>query len=588
MKEAPDSSSTTDMVSAISSVIAVVFALVTVVTVYVAARQLLSERCEYQMGLSLDALGPWHTKIKTRRLLGLQQQIATPVISVQTLLKQDWNPDLTLPAGFAGLEDGSRIDSERAPAKASWVNFLQALGIQPADESLYRMHDQSVLVNGIILMRWAGKDLVSVGTILGFQSCDEEPNLRNPMRLPMQWHGPPGWLQFRQSPEGCVAIRLSRGLHEYYARLPRPSEPHLLRARLWWTVGAMLVREDKALFISGVDGRNRPRAEPTMMPEKEADPDSNRPHRLKPQKPDKATASNILFSNLMRSQNPGERTARWLETTQPGSGADDLHNGEPPYPWGPGPWGPWGKWRKEEGRMLVLYSSPGELYSVLEGELIASRGLHIKGCLEYCRIFVDHSKEAHEKFEYRLGDLYMDRTLLGLLKDAMTLLKAEGYYFTPNKKLAWDVDHILGHDNCFILPLDDVALFQKASYTLREKGHAHPDLVWAIVVCPKLYEDLADFFHKMECLSALGNFVSCTREVLDCTALMAANQTEDSEVMDNTREYSIPLYEDGRFSSSELLAAFIDLTVTAFWVNKRWISSVWAYDPLIPSTVTMC
>lgn len=163
MKEGPDPSSTTDWVSAISSVIAVVFALVTVVTVYVAARQLLSERREYQMGLSIDALGPWHTRVKTRHLLGLQQQIATPAISVQGLLKQDWNPDLTIPAGFVGLEDGSRIDSERALAKASWVNFLQALGIQPADESLYRMQDQSALVNGIIPMRWAGKDLVSIG-----------------------------------------------------------------------------------------------------------------------------------------------------------------------------------------------------------------------------------------------------------------------------------------------------------------------------------------------------------------------------------------------------------------------------------------
>lgn len=165
MAQEPEPPSATDWVSAISSVVAVAFAVLAVATVYVAARQLLSERREYQLGLSLGALGPWQTKVKTRRLVGLK--IATPLVSIPVLLKQNWDPELTWPAGFAGLEsDASRIgvgssDSEKAPVKASWVNFLQALGIRSTDQSLYRMQEQSGLVNGIIPMRWAGKDLVS-------------------------------------------------------------------------------------------------------------------------------------------------------------------------------------------------------------------------------------------------------------------------------------------------------------------------------------------------------------------------------------------------------------------------------------------
>jgi len=141
-----------------------------------------------------------------------------------------------------------------------------------------------------------------------------------------------------------------------------------------------------------------------------------------------------------------------------------------------------------------------------------------------------------------------------------------------------------------IFPPGNIALPQKASYTLQEKGCVQPNLVWEMLVCPALYEDLADFFHEMKCLGALGNFVSCTSEVPDCTALMAASQKEDSEpaAIDNTRKYLVPLCEDGRFFSAELLAAFIDLIITAFWVEKRWPSNVRAYDVLIPPTVTMC
>lgn len=392
----------------------------------------------------------------------------------------------------------------------------------------------------------------------------------------------------------------------------------------------MLVKEDKGLFLGSIDDRRFRRGDPTMMLEKEADSDRE------------ATESDSLFSDLMTSQNPGVRTARWLETTRPGSGADNSHNGEPTGPWGP--WGPWGPRsrrppipREDDGKSMVFYSSPGIHYSTFEGELVVTRGLRTEDCLEYSRTFVDNSKEFHDKFAYQLGYMRVDRTLLGLLKEAVALLKPDGYYFTPTNLLVKDVDGILGHvvrlldrrheDRRFrqfemtdpnwpklethydrrtlhhamllfneiqtvqdypFFPLGDIALFQKASYTLRGKGRAQPDLVWAMLVCPELYEDLAEFFHEMKCLGVLGNIVSCTGEVLDCTALMAANQTEDSGPIDNPRTYRVPLCEDGRFMGVELLAAFIDLTITAFWVQKRWPSNVRVYDALIPSTVTMC
>jgi len=192
---APEPIPVTDWVSMVCSAIAALFALVTVVTVYVAARQLLTEHRAYQMGLSQETLGPWHAMVKTKQLLGLQQTIATPNISVPLLVKREWQPELKFPTGFELSDSQSDIyarnvpspslwtkllqalrlksrdsgtlytpiDMEKVPARASWVNFVQALNIQPQDNRFYRMNAQSTLVNGIVPMRWVGKDLCAIG-----------------------------------------------------------------------------------------------------------------------------------------------------------------------------------------------------------------------------------------------------------------------------------------------------------------------------------------------------------------------------------------------------------------------------------------
>ncbi|KAJ2978134.1 hypothetical protein NUW58_g7589 [Xylaria curta] len=146
--------SLTDWISAISSTIAAAISIITVITVYVAARQLLTEHRAYQMGLSQNTLGPWHDKVKTKHLLGLQQEICTPTITLPMLLKQDWRPNFVFPSGV----QLGRLDPEKALAKAGWVNFVEALGLRPQDDKFYHMSAQPTLVNGIVPMRWAGKD----------------------------------------------------------------------------------------------------------------------------------------------------------------------------------------------------------------------------------------------------------------------------------------------------------------------------------------------------------------------------------------------------------------------------------------------
>ncbi|KAI1308497.1 hypothetical protein F5Y03DRAFT_90510 [Xylaria venustula] len=106
------------------------------------------------MGLSPDTLGPWHDKVKTKRLLGLQQEICTPTITLPMILRQKWTLNIVFPLETSSPTSVERLDPERTLSRASWVNFIELLGLRPDDDKFYRMSVQSTLVNGIAPMRW--------------------------------------------------------------------------------------------------------------------------------------------------------------------------------------------------------------------------------------------------------------------------------------------------------------------------------------------------------------------------------------------------------------------------------------------------
>src|SRR5699024_10074288 len=113
------------------------------------------------------------------------------------LLKRDWTPNFVFPSSAHSTSPLGDVDTETALATAGWVNFVAALGVQLHHDTFYHMSAQPTLVNGIAPMRWAGKDLVGICAMLGFQSFEQRPSFKEPMKLPMQWSGPLGWLQFR-------------------------------------------------------------------------------------------------------------------------------------------------------------------------------------------------------------------------------------------------------------------------------------------------------------------------------------------------------------------------------------------------------
>ncbi|KAK4450135.1 hypothetical protein QBC34DRAFT_325009 [Podospora aff. communis PSN243] len=657
-ESSPDAGSVTDWISAICSAVGAAVAVITVITVYVAARQLLTEHKAYQLGLAEDTLGPWHKKVKTKSLFGLQQQVSTPNITLPLLMKNNWRPTIDRPTEANCKPGGSLRDIEGAPAKASWVNFAEVLGIGPQDENLYHMSTQASLVNGIVPMRWEGKDLVGICTMLGYQSCEDKPSFKTPMPLPMQWSGPLGWLQFRPSADGCIVEFRRRGridnqlspkLHDFYDGIAYQPEDHCLRSRLWRSINGMLLKNGKALYVGGADREDIGRTIKNTLQELQGKMGEFEGFLKKLHPGDHPTQEthanremdNALFDELMGGDFSPEQIAQKLQL--------DGVNKAKPYT---------GKENKEEtshipdflqdiekkvGAKEILMPCRGLLSTVVEGELAHSRGLNISDSVEYHRKFMtlEEADISSTKFGYNLGDLYMDDGLLPLFKEAMELLRPDGYYFTTTKMLAADVHNVYKHaeeltdkdHKIWIFPAFDLSAWNrvasshrsetlhfammlcnefqyirkhnratytvgdmvavaKASRSLRNL-HQAPDLTWALLICPDLFNDLAHAFEAMTDLSAFNDSLSkpvrCQGGELDCAELMERCAVSDAlDEKPASKSYKTPLCGDGEYSGSQMLAAFMDVLMTYYWTEKSWISDVGLYDTVIPPTITMC
>ncbi|KAK1836438.1 hypothetical protein QBC39DRAFT_247870 [Podospora conica] len=699
----------TDYISAVCSAIAAVIALVTVVTVIVAVRQLLTEHRAFASGLSREALGDWHENVRSKRLLGLQQEIHTPTISVPLLLQAKWKPEFVFPVAQTTTAADGKTDPEKGVAKASWVNFIAALGIEPAHRHLYHMSAQPNLANGIVPMRWEGKNLVAICSLLGFQSYEQKPSSREPMKLPMQWIGPLGWLQFREGLNGCVVEFRRRGriddqiderVHSFFKDVEQPEGDHIFVGRLWRSISGMVMGDKKALYLGGTDDQAEMRAKrlraggnselpgadarlpgfDELMKGKSGIPGENgnlstastaagTPQSIHaPPIPDtglKRREDDDLFDDLMKSPSKEDIAKRLRNAdTRRGKRISDLED-----ELGSELGGLRDMLRrmdeKKLGKMEVFVRCKGLLSTVLQGEIANSRGLSIKECEEYSRAYLDYDDVNQEKTPYRMGDLFMDETLLGYMKMAMSLIKPDGYYFTPTKWLASDLAEVYRH---VMRVCDDVkndeAVFPKLELedwpkettpkektpkekmpkeetphaylhyamvlcnnfqSIRQHGSAHftigdmrlirkasgylpkeADLVWAMLISPDLFRDLERAFNRTaEKFKAPGGWdflavdVECTGSVLDCTDLMkSCGVSKDPDVKYATAasnppaatdpmDYKVPLCSDRTYKGSQVLASFLDVMITHFWIEKRWITDVEYYDHVIPQTVTI-
>lgn len=677
-----------EWISAVSGLVAAVITLITLFTVYVAALQMLSERRKYRHSLSHMALGPWRPYVLSSSLLGLRTSVATPFVSLEKLMEQKWSPQLEFPLGIAKqlpkkrsyFRDIEKAEESKILARSSWVTFMQGMGISPTHNTLYEMRFESSLLAGCVPMRWRGPDLVSLCAMLGFQSHEAKPSFSSPMPLPLQLSGPLGWVQFRDGFEGCVAEfrrrndmidQLSKEASQYFEGQGLITGCSLI-PRLCHALGGLCITVDgqERLFYVGPQdfertihffleayNKNSQEDEDKSKDEdaksekssatSENDMDSDKSSSFSSE----ASSTRELFDEIEKKSMPDDEILERLwgiqhvDVKRRGLGVKkgelrgDLVKSAPEEMRK--------KQRKDRGLKETLVPCPGLLSVVIQGEMATSYGLDISSCIEYHRIFSIDENITRRDYPYHLGNMYMDLETLKLFKNALLMLRPDGYYFSPTGVLGADINDIYTHvkaglfghtDQVFPeIPLaawngnedlywavklcnemqakrrkaratfsvKDMTIISGASKCLQRRASS-PHLFWALLVCPALFTDLRTRLGGLDATN-LGLLLSSDfrieKEVLVCRELAEAakesnekiNDDADSDINaeatgrtgDEGTDYMVPECPNETFTGAQLIAAFFDVCLTFYWIEKGWLTDVCMYIAAIPPTIMM-
>ncbi|KAI5776931.1 hypothetical protein EDC01DRAFT_432681 [Geopyxis carbonaria] len=696
-----------DWISAVCSAVAAIVALLTLVTVYLAAQQILSRLQVYRLGISWKSLGPWKENVVKHSLFRMQTKIYTPKLSLAFLVTKQWDTEFQLPIGFADpTPKKSTTDPEsgelgKTLAEASWVNFLEGIGIEPTKSSdLYEMQYQTDLVNGIVPMRWKGSDLVGICSILGFQAPADITPEKSSMPLPTQWNGPLGWIQFRGSADGCIAEfrrralfenQLPETIHDYYRTLDVSYRKIRVVSRLWNSIGGFVMPQEgvpcpaasperrktflghfdgtqvqsprppgspakydikyEVLYLGGTDDwvqKVQSQANAILSPEKLPTEDLCKKLIENPDATDEQITAMMFGAHSDRPENlqrDALEKGRYLlaDDDERGRGLPtriksdfdrirEVLGGNPKY-------------NNLDGRSVgVINPCPGLLTIVVHGELAESRGVLFKRDArhEFCTWYIDKEEVNEQTHPYNLGRYYMNETLLKLVKHAALSLLPDGFYFSPSHGFLADVRQMWCHIEEYCneqldvmfpvkelddwykneLPeetgstkemgsttksqlyhavklcnesqrmkttarsmssVEDMKLISKASNSLRrmvsgDKFEYEADLTWAMLASPNLFKHLSKLFSDGKIKSVVEGTISSKDGKLDC-----APAGEVSAI------FAVPLVLGEQiFDGEKVLAAFLDVLLTWYWVEKRWTSDVAMYDTAIPQSVTMC
>lgn len=149
-----DTISIADWISAISSLVAAVVAILTLLGLYLASIRIFTRRLVQRLDRSKKSLGSWQPTVVWPSALRMQRRIETSTLSVPRFISKNWKPTISLPAMFKlGRKDTDwDVEAQRTvPAQAHWVNFLECLGVSSEDGGVfYEMRYESELVNGIV------------------------------------------------------------------------------------------------------------------------------------------------------------------------------------------------------------------------------------------------------------------------------------------------------------------------------------------------------------------------------------------------------------------------------------------------------
>jgi hypothetical protein len=162
-----------------------------------------------------------------------------------------------------------------------------------------------------------------------------------------------------------------------------------------------------------------------------------------------------------------------------------------------------------------------------------------------------------------------------------------------------------------IFSVNDMGIISKASLCLQKNVNASEQLFWSLLVCPALFKDVMERLQGID-TGSLQRLLDCgiqiKNEILVCPELTQvaknSNETENADDDDNRSEvsiendhqgrtgddkvdYAVPECAEGDFSGMDMVGAFLNVCLTFFWIEKRWISDVSIYTAAIPPTVMM-
>ena len=311
--------------------------------------------------------------------------------------------------------------------------------------------------------------------------------------------------------------------------------------------------------------------------------------------------------------------------------------------------------RKKEQRKknprTVIEPSPGLLSVLTICELVASRGFRLSDCIEYHRLLVHTSNVNSEMYPYSLGDFRMDRDALELMRSALLDVRPNGFYFSPGLSLTSDLNDIyehikeelknrkklfpgirkddwIGNEEIYwgtelLNEMQTLRATVQTTFSVEDMGvlaHAvttisgscepskHAELVWALIVCPRLFTDLAKLCRvaePKEFREFPGGKVSISEEqiVIRELPLLSTNSKKERAANDDdetntgsysdidsisaTTQYAVPLRMDGDYSADQIIGAFIDVCLRYCWIEKSWRTNVQNYGAAIPPTVLM-
>ncbi|KAH0603816.1 uncharacterized protein H6S33_007475 [Morchella sextelata] len=630
------SSSATDLISAACSLVATAVSLITLITAYVAALQILSRRQLYRLGISEKSLGGWKDTVMKPSLLKMQTQISTPTITVPMLLMNGFQPNtIGLPDIYIKHDTKNTVShleaGNYALADAGWVNFTQALGVTPRCTRLYEMQPEPKLVDGIVPMRWKGIDLVAICSMLSFNSPENNPNFQMPLTLPTLWSGPLGWLQFRAGSDGCVVEYRRRSaitnhipnhLHEYYRNLDIKFEACSLEPRAWHSISCLSLHDGRALFLGGSDTSSdipkvqRDDVQPTkvisdhVLSEDEEDEDIMR--ILWPKKADRPYA---VYTAADENGSSGISNSDFLPEFLRGV---EISNDA----------------IRKANKLQVWDLSLGLFRLIVERELAVSRGLDFTACIEFDRRYMDPKEfdnYAHH-YPFALGKLRMDESVMKLMKQAVLEFRPDGFFFSPTERLLYDIYQIFRHIDLqsdrnllgYIFPplmlqdwqrgtkdqqieqlyyamtlcnklqhikmrtqalsiVEDIKITYLATSSLRQiiASREGLELIWAMIASSKLFSDIVMLSLGFKVQNILESTIKCKHGDLH----WKFQQQGTSQSLE--RVYVVPFLSDGDFSGAQILAAFLHVFLTYFWVEVAVVSNVALYDATVPQSITM-